>query len=150
MKRNIIIAVILIIFLNIFLVTVYYSLTSNINIFDHLLKRNRITKEEKSWLDEKGVLIYGSDRNSPPLRYVDSESGQYIGLVVDYVNALSIELGIEIKLEPLIWSHALKKLKNGETDFSDMFPSKERSEKFLFSNSIYNLRGIIVHASDNS
>jgi polar amino acid transport system substrate-binding protein len=150
MKRNIVIAVILIIFLNIFLVTVYYSLTSNINIIDHLLKRNRITKEEKLWLDKKGVLIYGSDRSSPPLRYVDSESGQYIGLVVDYVNALSIELGIEIKLEPLIWSYALKKLKNGETDFSDMFPSKERGENFLFSNSIYNLRGIIVTASDNS
>jgi PAS domain S-box-containing protein len=150
MKRNIVIAVILILFLNIFIVTVYYSLTSNINLFDYILKRNKITKEEKEYLREKKVLIYGSDRSSPPLRYVDPDSGQYRGLVVDYVNALSIELGIEIKMEPLIWSKALEKLEFGETDFSDMFRSKERADKFLFSNQIYNLRGIIVTSSNNT
>ncbi len=144
MKRNIIVAVALIIILNIVIVTIYYSITSDINLIDYVLKRNRITKEERLWLDKKGVLIYGSDRNSPPLRYLDEKSGQYIGLVVDYVNALSIELGIEIKMEPLVWSEALRKLEAGETDLSDMFPSKERGEKFLFSNKIYNLRGIIV------
>ena len=150
MKRNIINAVILIIVLNIFILTFYFTIASEINIFDLLFSGNRITKEEKEWLKNKQVLVYGSDRSSPPLRYVDSESGQYIGLVVDYVNALSIELGIEIKLEPLVWSHALKKLENGETDFSDMFRSKERSEKFLFSDKIYYLRGIIVTNSDST
>ena len=85
------------------------------------------------------------------MRYVDHDSGQYMGLVVDYVNALSIELGIEIKMEPLVWSKALEKLEKGETDFSDMFKSKERAEKFLFSTPIYNLRGIIItSAADNS
>ena len=149
MKRKIFFAVILILFLNILIVTFYYSITSNVKIFDQLFNRNRITKEEKEYLKSKKFLIYGSDRSSPPLRYVDYNSGQYQGLVVDYVNALSIELGIEIKLEPLPWSTALDKLEKGETDFSDMFKSKERSEKFLFSNSIYNLRGIIVTSADN-
>ena len=137
-------------FLNIFIVTFYYSLTSDVNLIDQVLKRNQITKEEKEYLNNKKIIIYGSDRSSPPLRYVDPDSGQYIGLVVDYVNALSIELGIEIKMEPLLWSTALDKLEKGETDFSDMFKSKERAEKFLFSNPIYNLRGIIVtSASDD-
>ena len=150
MKRNIIIAVILIIFLNIFIVSFYYSISSNVNLFDQLLKRNRITREEKEYLRSKEYLIYGSDRSSPPLRYVDHDSGQYQGFVVDYVNALSIELGIEIRLEPLPWSTALSKLERGETDFSDMFKSKERAAKFLFSNPIYNLRGIIVTSADDS
>ena len=149
MKRNIIITIALFILLNILILIAYYFIASDINLADHLFKRNRITKEEKEWLNNKRFLVYGSDRSSPPLRYVDSESGQYIGLVVDYVNALSIELGIEIKLEPLVWSHALKKLENGETDFSDMFTSKERAEKYLFSDKIYYLRGIIVTNSDS-
>ncbi len=150
MKRNILVAVVLILFLNIFVVTFYFSLSSNVNLFDQLFKRNMITEEEREYLNKKEFLIYGSDRSSPPLRYVDHESGQYIGLVVDYVNALSIELGIEIKLEPLIWSNALEKLERGETDFSDMFKSRERAEKFLFSNPIYNLRGIIVTSAYDS
>ena len=150
MKRKILIAVVLILFLNIFIVTFYYSITSDVNLFDQIFKRNRITKEEKDYLHNREFLIYGSDRSSPPLRYVDHDSGQYQGFVVDYVNALSLELGIEIKLEPLPWSTALKKLEKGETDFSDMFKSKERADKFLFSNPIYNLRGIIVTSSDDN
>jgi len=149
MKRRIFIAVLISIILNILIVSMYFSYTSDLNPIDQLLRRNKITEEERTWLEQKGILVYGSDRNSPPLRYVDSESGQYIGLVIDYVNALSIELGIEIKLEPLLWSRALGKLEEGETDFSDMFPSKERGEKYLFSDSIYNLRGIIVVGAEN-
>lgn len=149
MKRRIFIAVLISIVLNILIVSMYFSYTSDLNPIDQLLRRNRITEEERAWLEQKGILVYGSDRNSPPLRYVDSESGQYIGLVVDYVNALSIELGIEIKLEPLLWRRALGKLEKGETDFSDMFPSKERGETYLFSDSIYNLRGVIVVGAEN-
>jgi len=80
---------------------------------------------------------------------IEIRRGQYIGLVVDYVNALSIELGVEIKYEPLLWSTALEKLAKGETDFSDMFPSKERAEKFFFTDPLYNLRGIIIVGTEN-
>ena len=72
-----------------------------------------------------GVLVYGADDSAPPLRFVD-EDGIYKGVVVDYMNQLSLELGIEISTVPYKWEHALEALKNGETDLCDMFSNPER------------------------
>ena len=40
---------------------------------------------------------------------------------MDYMNQLSLELGIEISTVPYKWEHALEALKNGETALCDMF-----------------------------
>ncbi|MEN1761768.1 hypothetical protein [Anoxynatronum sibiricum] len=61
-----------------------------------------LTYEEKQWLQENGPLVYAADRNAPPLRFVDPADQQYKGVVVDYINLLSLELGIEINLQPLV------------------------------------------------
>lgn len=46
-----------------------------------------------------GSLIYGADDSSPPLRYVDDD-GVYKGVIVDCMNPLSPELGVEILTIP--------------------------------------------------
>lgn len=90
-----------------------------------------------------GVLTYGADDSAPPLRFVDDD-GVYKGVVVDYINQLSLELGIEIKTVPYKWDDAISTLKEGKTDLCDMFVNEERAEFFTFTDPIYTLRTVVV------
>lgn len=122
----------------------------SIGVLDYFFESTELTKEETAWLKNHGAILYGADQNSPPLRYVDENSAQYQGVVVDYMQALSIEIETEIKYIPLVWEEALKSLESGRTDVCDMFPSKERSRLYDFSDSIYNLRGVILVHKDSA
>ena len=55
-----------------------------------------LTLAEKVWLKENSPLIYSADNNAPPLRFVDPADGQYKGVVIDYVNLLSLNFGVNI------------------------------------------------------
>ena len=92
---------------------------------------------------DKGGLIYGADDSAPPLRFVDDD-GIYKGVTVDLMSQLSLELGLEIRCVPYRWENALESLKEGKTDMCDMFESEERSQYYVFSNPIYNLRTVMV------
>lgn len=115
----------------------------DINLWEYLQYMPGLNVGDKLWLQQHGPLIYGADRNAPPLRFVDSD-GQYKGVVVDYINVLSLELGLEIKVKPLVWEDALKSLAEGKTDICDMFYSEERAKNYLFTDSIYNLRTVLL------
>jgi len=112
-------------------------------------KKSILTVEEQQWLREHGTLIYGADNHAPPLRYVDQADLQYKGVVVDYINLLSLELGVNIETHPLLWEDALEHLREGTTDICDMFASKERSKHFIFTDPIYNLRAVLMVMSDS-
>jgi len=128
----------------------YFKLEHNMNIIEYFTKDNRLTDSEKEYLKKYGDLIYGSDQTTPPLRYLNPDSGQYEGLVIDYINALSIELGVKIKMKPMIWNDALEALESGDIDFCDMHASKERSRNFIFTDPIYYQRGAILTKKANT
>ncbi len=115
----------------------------------NILFDNALTTEEILWLQNSDDLIYGADENSPPLMFIDEETSQYSGFTIDYINALSIEIGKEIKTKSYIWDVALDKLAKGETDICDMFPSEERAKLYDFSEPIYTLKSIIMTSSSN-
>lgn len=119
-----------------------------VNLVEYFTISKPLTEDEKQWLKNHGDIIYGADKNAPPLRYVDKDN-QYKGIFIDYLNSLSIESGLQIEVRPLVWDKALAELKNENTDICDMFPSTERSKNYLFSNPIYKLRGVIVTNEDN-
>lgn len=144
MRREPVKIVLIIVVLVLLLSNMYVVSKYDINLFKYIRYLDGLSKNEREWLREHGSIIYGADQNSPPLRYLDEKSGQYKGVVVDYIRVLSIELGAEIEFKPLIWEDALKSLSEGETDVCDMFPSKERQKHYLFSDPIYNLRGIVL------
>lgn len=135
---------ILVTILLIFFANKYFEIEYKMNMFQYLTKDNWLTESESEYLKEHGDLIYGSDKSTPPLRYINPESGQYEGLVIDYINALSIELGSNIKMKPMIWHEALKSLENENIDFCDMHSSKDRSKTFIFTDPIYYQRGAIL------
>ncbi len=144
MKTKITISLLIIIFVGILLGYAYTNLGYTDNSFDVIFGSDKLTQAEKDYLSEKGHLIYSSDRDSPPLRYFDENTNRYVGLVVDYIEALSIELGIEIKVQPAIWQDALDQLERSEIDMVDMYPSELRGEKYFFSNPIFYQNAIVV------
>lgn len=128
----------------------YLKIELNMNIVEFFTKDQMLNASDKEYLKEYGDLIYGSDQNTPPLRYLNPDSGQYEGLVIDYVNALSIELGVNIKMKPMIWNDALTALERGDIDFCDMHASKDRSRSFIFTDPIYYQRGAILIKKNNT
>lgn len=150
MNRRMIYVTIILTLLMLIFINSYLKIEYDGSLFENLIRSNKITEEERKWLANHGSIIYGADQNAPPLRYVDEESKQYQGLVVDYIRALSIELETEIKVKPLVWDEALKSLAKGDTDICDMFISEERGKHYLFSDPIYNLRGVILVSRDEN
>ena len=104
--------------------------------------------EEKAWI-ERNKIVFGADNNSPPLRYVDLGTGQYKGTTLDIVDAISEELKVPVIVKPYVFKEALINLENGNINMFDMFPSDERSKKYLFTTPIYRLCAIIITNQSN-
>lgn len=129
----------------------FFELEYDINLLDYIKFSSDYTTEEKEILNQYNPLIYGGNINEPPLGIYYEENRQYIGMIVDYINALSIELGSTIVSQPMVWNQALEALKEGKTNLCDMVPSRERAKIFAFSDPIYKLNGIIViHGSSKN
>jgi len=148
MRKKIYISGVLILIFTINLINYIVENQYGVSLIEYSTISKPLTEEEKQWLEDHEKIIYGADKNSPPLRYVDTDN-QYKGIFIDYLNSLSIESGLQIEVRPLVWDEALSELKNEETDICDMFPSVERSKNYLFSNPIYMLRGVIVTKDNN-
>lgn len=114
------------------------------------LNSRGITEQEIIWLQEQDSIIYAANENAPPLRFLDSVDNQYKGVVIDYINQLSLELGVDIRTVPMKWEEALESLKSGDTHICDMFINEERSKHYLFTNPIYNLRTVLLSHSNNN
>ncbi len=145
MKKIIISSIIVSILLIVIFFNAFLQIEYDINILGHLSKSRSLTDEEMNWLNKHGKIVYGADNSSPPLRFVDELDGQYRGLVVDYINALSIELGTEIDYKSVdSWGEALDSLTQKKSDFFDMIISEERKKIFDFTDTVYSLRGAIL------
>ncbi|GAU79979.1 transporter substrate-binding domain-containing protein [Fusibacter sp. 3D3] len=126
------------------LVNSYYTVEYGVSIYSYYFDGQNLTDEELTYLKEKGVLNYGADYNAPPLKSVNDASGQYEGVIIDYLNALSLEIGVNIKTHPMLWHEALDALKEGTIDICDMHPSKARSEYFDFTIPVYHQSGSVL------
>lgn len=143
MKRKYLFAILLIL-LSLTAFNGYTTIKYNQSLVSLLFRQNDLTEEEIQYLKEKKTLFYGADYNAPPLRSVNPHTDQYEGIVIDYLNALSLELSTNIDKKPMVWADALEALKNGAIDFCDMHPSEERSAYFDFTEPIYHQRGGIL------
>lgn len=104
----------------------------------------KFTEEEIEWLKKQDSIIYAANENAPPLRFVDEVDNQYKGVVVDYINQLSLEIGVDIQTVPMEWDEALLSLREGSTNICDLFINEERKQYYLFTDPIYNLRTVLL------
>ena len=147
LSRNVLISILSIVIFAVVLIIIanqFIANTYNLRIDEYFQYSSSITKEEAEYMSEKGTLYFSSDKNAPPFAYVEKANGQYKGLVLDYVNALSIELGIDIEFVPQLWEDVISSVTNGNSDMCDVFPSEEREKYLAFSEPIYNLRAITI------
>lgn len=74
-----------------------------------------IPKTPSLGVEPGAKLIIVGESNYPPYEYVD-EDGKYRGFNVDLMNALALDMGIEIVQEPMDWVSAHTNLQNGTID----------------------------------
>lgn len=122
----------------------YLKQSFQLSLVEYLAAIQEFSDTEKAYLSSLSFITYGSDSNTPPLRYVDSNTHQYKGLVIDYLDVLSVELETPIEFTPMVWREALSSLTTGQIDICDMYPSKERSIYYDFSTPFYYQRGVIL------
>lgn len=144
MKRQIFYATILLIITGLLMTNAYVALEYKVNLYEYLRLSSDYTPGEKATMEALSPLIYGGNISEPPLGMFDAENGQYTGMIVDYISALSIEMGQPIVSRPMIWNEAIEALKDGKTDICDMIPSHEREQDFAFSAPVYDLNGAII------
>lgn len=120
------------------------NLKYDLNLYEYLNYSLPLTKTEKEYLKEKGNIVCGSDQSARPISYINNENGRYEGLIIDYMSFLSVDLGVDFDCKALVWADVMEELRSGEVDTADLFPSKERKEHFIFSQSIYSLRGVVA------
>jgi len=118
--------------------------TFDLGLYEYIQYSFPLTEAEANYLLDKKTLYFTSDNNAPPFAYIDKTNRQYKGLVLDYVNALSIELEIDIEFLPQKWEDVITSVISGDADMCDAFPSEERMKYLLFSEPIYNLRAIVM------
>lgn len=122
--------------------------TYDLSLYEYIQYSIPVTKEENDYMRKKEMLYFLSDKNAPPFAYIDKSNGQYKGLVLDYVKALSIELEVDIEYVPQKWENVISSVISGEADMCDVFPSEERKKYLVFSNPIYSIRAIVMTNAD--
>jgi len=150
MRKKILIYISLLIFSTIFFANEYIQLEYQVNLYEYFSLVSDYTDDEREILQKYEPLIYGGNIDEAPLGQYYESHDQYVGYVVDYMNALSIELGTAIVSKPMIWEDAINALEKKETDLCDMIPSVKRSQKFAFTDAIYPLAGSVVLPKSNS
>lgn len=145
-KKNILIIMSICIFFVVLLIAVnqYLVNTYGLSLYEYIQFSAPITKEESEYMTRKGTLYFSSDKNAPPFAYIEKDNGQYKGLVLDYANALSIELGVDIEFDPQVWENVISSVTYGKSDMCDVFPSEQREKYLMFSKPIYSLRAIVI------
>lgn len=95
------------------------------------------------------TITVGGDNNFPPYEYID-ENGQYKGFNVDIMNAIAIEMGLQIEFVPLPWNEAIEALNNGQVDaLQGMTYNDERSKLYDFTDTLVNNTQCIFVLKDN-
>lgn len=144
-KKIVIIGIVYSLLVVVSLTNMYVGMEYNLNIFEYVKKSLPFTEEEKQWLKKHKNLVYSSDQSSPPLRYKGQEDGQYKGIVVDLINSLSIQIGRDFYFKPNTWwKESFINPVDDSIRFFDLIPSKERENKFIFTDPIYTLSANIL------
>lgn len=137
---KIIFAIMLVVISISLIIEMKYSILST----EYLAYSVPLTREEKQYLKEKEVLIYGVDAEAAPFSYVNEKTGQCEGLLVDYMSALSLELNTEIRCKAVPRSELLNNLRDKKIDMTDLFVQKGGKHRYVSTQPLYKLEGVLV------
>ena len=104
-----------------------------------------LTSEEKNWLKAHPTLRLGADSSWPPFDFLDKQK-KHSGLAADYLQLLSKQLGVAIKLQDdLTWKQVLLNAQQRKLDIvSAAQNTPDRSQYLLFTDPIVTVPWAIV------
>ncbi|MDD3693709.1 MAG: transporter substrate-binding domain-containing protein [Oscillospiraceae bacterium] len=96
-------------------------------------------------IKEKGELILGLDASFPPMGYED-DKGEIIGYDIDLAKEVCERMGVNLKLQPIVWAQNVTELNDGNIDciWNGMTINDERAEKMNLSEPYMNNRQVVV------
>jgi polar amino acid transport system substrate-binding protein len=99
-------------------------------------KEINFTQEELAYLENKRIIRIQNDSDLAPYNF--NENGIAKGYSIDYVNLIANKLAIQVEYVNNTWDNTMNMLENKQIDFMvNLFKSKEREERFLFSDVPY-------------
>lgn len=77
-----------------------------------------VNAADTSWdkVKSSGKFILGLDDQFPPMGYVDESTGEIVGFDVDLAKEVCSRLGVELKLQPIVWESKELELDSGNID----------------------------------
>lgn len=105
-------------------------------------------------IQEKGVLVVGCDASYAPYSFVDVTTGNTdpVGIDIEIAKELADRLGVEMKLEPMIFNAVLSALATDKLDvvIDGVTPSDEQRETVDFSKEYMTCEEGIVVKKENA
>lgn len=104
-----------------------------------------LTPSQQEWVKEHPVVLCAPDPDFPPAEYFN-DSGQYQGLVADYLNLVLGRVGLEMKIVRLKgWTDVLDHAKRKKIDLVTAASKTSQREEFLdFSDPFLELPAVII------
>lgn len=123
---------------NIVLILLFLPLFLSANFQD------KLTKEEKNWLDNQKVITIGAMDNWEPIDFVNYNN-QASGIGASIVEILNKKLDNKLQINSGSWNTIYEKTKSGELNaILDLTPKKEREEFFYFTKPYLQIPPVIV------
>jgi ABC-type amino acid transport substrate-binding protein len=105
-----------------------------------------LTPAQRSWLVQKGTLHIGVFNNYPKFGFLN-ESGQPVGLSIDFWKLLAAKLNFKVQFHPASIDNQLKGLEDGRFDsLAGIFRLPERRAQIDFSEPFYTIATCIYVA----
>ena len=117
-----------------------YDVTLN----QYLAFSEPLTQGEKEYLKEKETLVVSVDFNKAPYFFVSEETGEYKGLLKDYLDYMAADMRVEIEYTDKAECNAGQELCKKNIDITDVFASSELRSRFALTQSVYNTRGVLI------
>lgn len=121
----------------------------DISVTEYLADSVPLTRQEQQYLKEKNVLRFGVDTEAAPFSFYNDETGKIEGLLVDYMAFAALEMGVEVEYIPIAQAEIADSLKEQQIDMTDLFVNQKEKKKYLSTQSVYSLEGVMVTPYEN-
>ena len=128
----------------IYLMSVWLDYEAQKNSFG-LKSHTELRSEQLDWLNQYPVIRIGADPDWRPFEFIDRQ-GNHQGIVADYMQLISDQLGIEFRLQDgNTWQQFMDMALSGEVDIlPTLSPTPERLKYFLFTEPYLTVPTVII------
>lgn len=137
------------IMLILFSISLVVYMKYDISVTEYLADSVPLTRQEQQYLKEKNVLRFGVDTEAAPFSFYNDETGKIEGLIVDYMAFAALELGVEVEYIPVAQGEIADSIKEQQIDMTDLFVNPKEKKRYLSTQSLYSLEGIMVTPYQN-